>query len=293
MSFTFGGVYSAWENSAMATLGVHFLEFDGEGYETKEVYFSSAKSDQYAFRGFEAEESRFGIYFEDQWGNLSDTAFLNGSPLYETLIKKPYIDFRAQVPYDNNTDLSSTYHFSNIWDNIVNTAFNGWLTQPGSSGLSITIDLGKPIKLSRIVIHGYHQNAPYGQVNVTNWEGWGTNEIDLDKLDDKSYWLDEESVRIGAIQDIPMDAELPAHTFKDDWDYLGYHEITRYDLMTPPDPQGVLNLAENGMEYTMPIDVGPIRYFRFYAREVEGVKPPPNSNYFSMGEITFYGDDSE
>ena len=294
LTFTFGGVIARWENITNTSLGVHLIGANEitRDIETKEVYFSSAEKDVYAFRGFEPEEATFGFYFQDKWGNLSDTTMITGSPLYETAIEKPYIDFRSQIPYDNTTNLSAAYLFGNIWDNIVNTSRNGWLTVSGSSGLSITIDIGKPVKLSRIVIHGYHINSPYGQVNVTNWEGWATREIDYDKLEDKDYWLDEHSVRIGAIHGVPTDYILPEHTFKDDWEYLGYHEITRYDLANPPDPQGVLNLSANGMEYVMPLDAEPVQYIRFYAREVSGIKPPPNSNYFSMGEFTVYGDDT-
>lgn len=294
MSFTFGGVVTSWENITSTSIGVHMIHEneDTKEFETAEVYFSSVEEDSYAFRGFEPMESNYGVYFEDKWGNVSDTAYLSGTPLYETAIEKPYLDFRAQMPYDNNTDLNANYSFDHIWDNIVNTSRNGWLTVSGSSGLSLTIDLGKPVKLSRIVIHGYHINSPYGQVNITNWEGWAAREIDFDKLEDEDYWLDEESVRIGAIHDVPTDYTLPDHTFQDDWQYLGYHEITRYDLLTPPDPQGVLNLSENGMEYIMPLENEPVRYIRLFAREVSGIKPPPNSNYFSMGEITVYGDDT-
>lgn len=294
MTFTFGGLIARWENITNTSLGVHLVgahEITGEP-ETKEVYFSAAENDSYAFRGFETEEATFGVYFQDKWGNTSDTMMLTGTPLYETQIEKPYIDFRAQIPYDNTTNLSSTYVFERIWDNIVNTSRNGWLTVSGSSGLSITIDLGKPVKLSRIVIHGYHINSPYGQVNITNWEGWATREIDFDLLEDKDYWLDEESVRNGAIHGVPTDYVLPDRTFKDDWEYLGYHEITRYDLANPPDPQGVLNLSANGMEYPMPLEAEPVQYIRLFAREVSGIKPPPNTNYFSMGEITVYGDDT-
>ena len=294
LSFTFGGVVAVWENVTSTSLGVHLLHEDPDTreFETAEVYFSSVKNDNYAFRGFDPNESTFGVYFEDKWGNISDTTFISGTPLYETVIEKPYFDFRAQIPYDNTTDLRADLSIPKIWDNIVNTSRNGWLTVSGSSGLSITIDIGKPVKLSRIVIHGYHINSPYGQVNITNWEGWATREIDYDKLEDKDYWLDEQSVRIGAIHGVPTDYELPERTFKDDWEYLGYHEITRYDLLTPPDPQGVLNLSQNGMEYIMPLENEPVRYIRLYAREVSGIKPPPNSNYFSMGEITVYGDDT-
>ena len=48
----------------------------------------------------------------------------------------------------------------------------------------------------------------------------------------------------------------------------------------------------SGAEYEMPIDAKPVRYVRIFAREVAGNMPPPSNNYFSMGEITFYGDNT-
>src|SRR5690606_23643275 len=102
LTFTFGGVIARWENLTNTSLGVHLIganEITNE-METKEVYFSAAEQDVYAFRGFESEEATFGVYFQDKWGNLSDTVFLSGSPLYETVIEKPYTDFRGQIPYD-------------------------------------------------------------------------------------------------------------------------------------------------------------------------------------------------
>ena len=62
--------------------------------------------------------------------------------------------------------------------------------------------------------------------------------------------------------------------------------------MVPPDNQAVLNLGANGTEYTVPIGAKPVRYIRIFAREVAGIGPPSSNNYFSMGEISFYGDNT-
>ncbi|GGG85815.1 hypothetical protein GCM10007415_19020 [Parapedobacter pyrenivorans] len=296
----FGGIVASWHNPGNTEFGVRLVVPDeqrpGE-LLTHEMYFSSTENDRRSFRGFEPEEKAFGVAFEDKWGNISDTTWLTTTPFFETMVPKPYADFRASIPYDNPTTLGGR-DINTLWDNVVNTASHGWLTQPGAgNGLSMTIDLGQVVKLSRIVIHGYHINSVYGQANVTQFELWGSDKIDFARLSDRPYWLDETSVRNNAFSnDVankldPM-AEIPAHTFKDDWQYLNWHAIPRFDRMVPPDPQGAANLATNGTEYEMPLDAKPVRYLRLFVREIAGVMPPAPNNYWSMGEFTAYGDNT-
>jgi hypothetical protein len=291
---TFGGITASWSNPFATSLGVRLMTLDSTTghFKTDTMYFSESKHDEHTFRGYAAKETTFGISFEDKWGNVSDTTYLKTTPFFETKIAKPYKDVRAEIPYDNTTDLSSHYSFSHLWDNIVNTSHSGWLSATGSSGLSITIDMGQYVKLSRIVFHNYHLNDPYSNVNITRCEMWGTDTIYIDKLKDKDYWLDEYSVRNDAIHGVSNTYQLPAKTFENVWQYLGFYSIPRYDQEVPPDNQAILNLAANGWQMIMPLDDKPVRYVRIYAREVVGTMPPPANNYFSLGEITFYGDNT-
>lgn len=291
----FGGIVASWDNPLTTELGVRLMYEDKEkSHEmiTKEIVFSTSEKEKYIFRGFEPKETNFALTFEDKWGNISDTIKFTATPLFEKKIEKPYLDHRHYIPYDNVSNLNTSSHpMSKLWDNLTNTAFNGWLTYPGKSGLSITVDVGKVVKLSRIVIHGYHRNSQYGQVNILQFELWGIDKIDPVTLKDKAYWLDSLSVRWGAIHGVdPVQTVLPEKTFKDDWQYLGWHSIVRYDLLG--DSQGQINQAENGSNYDMPLEAKPVRYVRLFVREVSNQMPPPINNYFSMGEITFYGDDS-
>lgn len=291
----FGGIEASWSNPKVTELGVRLMVLDENNkLVTKEMYYSSTKDEKHAFRGFEHKEYTFAIAFEDKWGNSSDTTYFTTTPFFETLIPKPYADYRSSIPYDNTSNLSgaSSHVWGTLYDNIVNTSGHGWLSAPGSSGLSITFDMKQVVKLSRIVIWGYHINSPYGQVNITQWEGWGIKKIDFTKLTDLPYWLDETSVRNGAIHGVDPTTVLPARTFKDDWEYLGWHAITRYDKMVPPDQEGILNISANGSEYDIPLDAKPVRYVRLFVREITGIMPPPANNYFSMGEISFYGDNT-
>jgi hypothetical protein len=285
----FGGILASWNNPKETELGVHLMVLDSTKNNqlvSIERYFSALKNDTHAFRGFEAKRTTFAIAFEDKWGNISDTVRFTTLPFFERMIPKPYADYRTSIPYDNISNLSGRTT-ATLWDNIVNTSSHGWLTAPGNSGLSMTIDMKRVAKLSRIVIHGYHINSPYGQANITSFELWGTNKIDLNKLPDKPYWLDETSVRNGAILTVPPTTQLPARTFKDDWQYLGFNSIPVYT-----DQAAILAQSANGTEYTMPIDAAPVRYVRLFVRGITLISPPPANNYWSMGEISFYGDDT-
>lgn len=286
----FGGIIASWDNPEETELGVHLMVVDvanNNQLVTSEMYFSTLKNEDHSFRGFEAKETTFAIAFEDKWGNISDTTRYTTTPFFERVIPKPYADYRKSIPYDNTSTLSALYSIEKLWDNVVNASHHGWISQPGNSGLSMTFDMKEVVKLNRIVIHGYDLNVPYGQVNITQFEAWGTNKVDMDKLPDKPYWLDEMSVRNGAILTVPSTTQLPARTFKDDWQYLGYHEIPIYT-----ESADIKNQSANGTEYPMPINALPVRYVRLFVREVTLISPPPTNNYFSMGEITFYGDDT-
>ncbi len=217
----FGGIIANWDNPLMSELGVSVLvedSTDNAKLILKDVYYSAMEKDAHSFRGFPAKETAFAFYIEDKWGNISDTIRYITTPFFETMIPKPYADFRASVPYDNATDYDATRVFPKLWDNIVNTSAHGWLTKPSNSGLSITFDMKQVAKLSRIVIHNYHINSMWGQANASQWEVWGIAKFDNTKMADKPYWLDEFSVRIGALEKagVMPTTVLPERTFKDD-----------------------------------------------------------------------------
>lgn len=284
MGPTFGGILGMWQNPAGTELGVRLMvENDFGILETKEMYFTTVKNEMHAFRPYEALKTNFGVCFEDKWGNISDTIRFTTTPLFEEMIPKPYADFRANIPYDNTSTYPNRFiHY--LWDGIVNTGYNGWRSAAGSSGLSITIDLQRVASLSRIVMHPYHINSLYGQRNITDFEAWGIDEIDYDKLADKPYWLDSLSVRWGAIHGVDPMTEIPSRTFKDDWTYLGRNTVP---FGLSKDEQNAL--AASGVESAVPINAKPVRYVRIFVRAVVFVSPPQSDNNFSAGEFTFYG----
>ena len=288
----FGGIMATWDNPLTTELGIRLMiqdSLDTDKLITTEMYYSTLEKEIHAFRGFEAKEYTFALAFEDKWGNVSDTMTLVTSPYFETMIEKPWADLRTTIPYDNTTIYGSNQPFAKMYDGIVNTGFNGYRSAPGSSGLSFTFDLKQVVQISRIIHHGYHINTPYGHSNISEVEVWGTAKLNYDKLPDLPYWLDEFSVRNGAIHSIDAETVLPERTFKDDWEYLGWHSVPRYDLMVPPDKQAERDLAANGFEYEMPPNAKPVRYIRVFVRAAANYFPPATDNQYSIGELTVYG----
>lgn len=286
----FGGIVATWYNPLATELAVRLLVRDTLNVDeliTSTVYYSSVEKEAHPFRGFEAEETMFAISFEDKWGNSSDTVSFTATPYFEAMVDKPWADLRHTIPYDNTTHYSSL-PITKMWDGIVNTEFNGYRSNPGGSGISFTFDLKRVVKISRIVQHSYHMNTPYAHANINEVEAWGTDKLDYAKLEDKAYWLDETSVVEDRIQGVSPLTVLPKHTFKDDWQYLGWQSQPRYDLLG--DKQAEQYLSENGWEWEIPIDAEPVRYIRVFVRGASQNTPLPSDNQYSLGELTVYGD---
>lgn len=290
----FGGIVATWINPVNTELGVRLMIEEDGALETREMYFSARGDEKHAFRGFPDELTTFAISFEDKWGNISDTTIYTTTPYFEVEIAKPYGDARATIPYDNVTDYSGTYNFVKTTDGIVGNV-NGWLSVSGSEGLSVTWDMKQVVKLSRMTLwpRATTSGHVYWQVNVLAFEVWGTNKLDPSKLPpaDKSYWLDEWSVRNGVFKTVPKDFVMPETTFKDDWVFLGRYIIDRLDLKTPVDLNAITAIVTQGHQFDLPIEADPVRYIRFYALETNGVSPPTN-NYVAIGEVSFFGDNT-
>ena len=289
---SFGGIIASWENPLCTELGIRLMVKDSvEGMETKEMYYSETEKETHSFRGFENKETTFGISIEDKWGNISDTIYYKTTPYFEALIPKPYADFRSYIPYDNTTNLDQSwmsFDFSKLWDNVANYQYNGWITSPWSSGRSFTIDLQRVAKLSRIITWGYHVGYIFGQVGITAYELWGTDKIDQEKLSDPAYWMDEAIVRDGGITGLDPATPMPSRTFKDDWHLLG-------DFAFPEEMQSysaaeIAAVSATGVEFEIDPDAVPVRYVRFLVRRIDFYDDFPANNYFTMGEVSFFGD---
>jgi len=276
---TFGGILISWENNTKIEVGVRImLEEEGEMIE-KEMFFSNLESERRPFRGLEPVETSFCFVFEDKWGNVSNPILYTGIPFFEKEVPKPWGDLRHTIPYDNVT-ANGTNTFDKLWDGSLELT-GRYLNVSGSTGSSFTFDLKNVFKLSRFTLWYYHNNGASVSANCSEWEMWGTKTLDLVK--EHSYWLHPFSAA-------QTGQQLPAHTFMDDWVYLGRYkapDVFERGLSAA----AIVEIILGGFSYDIPLVCDPVRYIRFFPITTYGVTPPQN-NYWMIGEMSFFGDDS-
>ena len=286
----FGGIVVSWENTSKIELGVRLMVMEEGVMVDKDIYFSNTEYEKHPFRGFENIETTFALVFEDKWGNVSDTLYHTGIPYLETEVEKPWVDMRGFIPYDNVSN-NGNYTFNKIWDGVLRIAGNtcSYLSVSGQPGNSVTFDLKQVVKLSRMIFWMcWYDGNPVTNVfttcNITEFEMWGTKEIDNDKLADRSYWLHPFSAA-------QTGETLPEHTFMDDWVYLGRYEMERLDLLGAS-----VDVMEfycgGGWAFDIPIECDPVRYIRFFPLRTANGGSPPVNNYWWIAELSFFGDNT-
>ena len=202
---------------------------------------------------------------------VTETLVPKTTPL-EKEVAKPFVDMREVIPGDNNTTIGAPWLFACLYDGILPPTQNGWLTggDAASTSTSFTFDLKEKVTLTRM---NYWQAASnvashlYGNANVLKWEIWGVAELDESKLSNTAYWADEAN---------------PAGTFKEDWEYLGVHEVERLDYRNATGDELYASML-SGDQFILP-SVAPVRYLRIYARGGAFA-----GAYFFAGEFSFFG----
>lgn len=300
----FGGVSILWNNLFNTEIGVVFLVADEYGaFYDNEYRFSKIKAVREAFRGFPSEETTFGAYLTDNWGNTSDTLKFTTTPYFETMTKKPFT--RYKLPGDNQGDTGG-WPFSQIcngtWHTAINTNGDAWVSVNGfGQGNMLTLDLSEQFQMSRVVMYPRMRTVsePFGSVNVRNFEVWGTRTLNTEMLSGHNYYWQD-------IQEFDPPAEeggepIPKDHWKDDWQFMGAYEIVKPDVPDGANAQEIyIATCAAGFSFDMPIDVEPIKFIRFIIRRTwNGVGTHPDvyptralNDYFMFSEISMYGDNT-
>jgi len=135
------------------------------------------------FRGLKDEETVFGMYLEDRWGNRSDTTFATITPLFEKMLDKS--KFRPyKMPNDpilvNQWNVAIEFAFDGKWSSVWASPYDGngnnWQNvSTNTKGLDptwITFDMGVQSKLSRFRLNHYYR---YSNGAMRRYEIWGSN----------------------------------------------------------------------------------------------------------------------
>jgi len=260
----FGGFSASWRNKTNAEVGITIL-YDSLSlgvFKEALTYYSDKSVDSTFFGSFKDIKATFSVYLTDKWGNKSPEKKFELTPYYE--IRLDGQTFKYVGVWDDFTPFNGDFIWENMFkDNL--TAMGGSNNSPGT----ITLDMGKKIKLSKFKLWG-RNDTPY-TVGLKEWEIWGTDIIDETKILDKDYW--SKSV-----------VNAP---WKSDWHLLG-----SYSMYKPGGEEATVTDEDvaywnQGIMYKFNTASPAVRYFRIV------VKSDWNGSTTGMviRELAMWGDD--
>lgn len=174
----YGGIKVTYANELQAELSINVTVLDSAQQKMvyRESFFTSQKSGNYSFRGYKSVDTKFGVYLEDRWGNVSDTAYYVVKPIPDEFLDKAKFSlFRIQ---NDKTLNEHGFSASQLWDGKWSDQWNG-----GHSDFStplphyITIDLGQKAKLSRFKLYQRGGYELYRHGNPKHFKIYGTLDV--------------------------------------------------------------------------------------------------------------------
>lgn len=173
----YGGLKVSYENEGRAEVSLNLTMFD-ENHGTwnyKESFFTSQASGSYSFRGYKGIKTKFGVYVEDRWGNLSDTAFFEVTPIPDEYLDKSLFSvFRISGDKDFN---DYGFNEKQMWDNRWSDQWNCGHTDFTPLPHHLTIDLGVNVKLSRFKLYQRGGSELYKHGNPKHFKIYGTLDV--------------------------------------------------------------------------------------------------------------------
>ncbi len=247
--------------------------------------FTATKDIELSRRGLDPEQTIFGVYLRDHWGNRSPIKTAVLTPLEEKPLDKN--KFKYKNPGDDNvinTNTSRYYGIDHLWDGSGSSAFSGnkyWFFASDDGPLPswLTIDLGVNARLSRIAVLPRQEYFPYQQGAVREIEFWGSLNPTgvLKPANTDKHGFDDTWVCLGKFRQPKPSGYLPNGSVgvvtSEDWTY--YNEKTEYEM-------------DNSGDYPHAWDQ--IRYLRIvcvntFATWETGL----THGAWQLGEITPYG----
>lgn len=251
----FGGVNIQVFNELLKEYIVHTLLKDESGrWIVYDRLYTKAKYRNYSVRGLKPKETEFAFVLSDKWKNLSDTLKLSLTPIYEEQFEKNWV--ALQLPGDA---WKGAYGLTldKLWDGSLAAVdyFIGDLPVPPLPN-HFTIDLKKPLKISRMKTNQYVFGYQYGLGSPSLFEIWGSNAPPEDgSWNNWTLLLECKSVKPSGLPGTAFTNEDTAH-------------------------------AVAGEEFNFPLETQAYRYIRF-----KTIKTWGGSENLLLHEITLWGQD--
>lgn len=249
---TFGGIIVDFKNQYQDDLAYVVITTDSLGNLSPiNTYYSDAKSGNFDTRGLESEETEFGLYVRDRWGNISDTVFVSLTPLFEQRLDRSQMK-GLTLPTD--APLGHRGVISGLFDGDLG---NGSYYHSGDAAVMpqwFTFDMGTEAKLSRMK-YFMRQGFYFTLHNPRVMEIWGSNN------------------------------PAPDGSF-DNWILLASHTQIKPSGLGPGQlSQADTDAALEGETITFPIDAPKVRYIRF-----KTLRNWSDGTYVNFNEIEMWGD---
>jgi hypothetical protein len=262
----FGGVNIKALNKFKQPVGVILVETDPvtNRYEIRDQYYTKSDTIDYSVRGMDTLPKNFGIYIQDQWGNISDTLKQTISPIFETQLDKNkfFVDRLA-----TDAKIGYGWELPYMWDGNTDGGSTGWHTLPGSTfPITATFGLGVSAKLSRFALWQRTGDYTYSHGNPRDFTIWGSE------------------------KDNPADVQLPVTSAQGDmagdWINMG-----NYHYPDPPSgarPGAVTEedkaFAAAGVNFNIPLANPRVKFIRFAVADTWS-----GGDFAHVIEITFWG----
>jgi hypothetical protein len=258
----YGGVKVSYENVLEAEVSINIAKYDTARDEMvyRQSFFTSQKEGDYSFRGFESERSKFGIYVEDRWGNLSDTLIVELVPRPDEFLDKSKFSV-FKLPGDKDFNQYG-FNAEQMWDGRWSDQWNCGHTVFEPLPHALTIDLGVNAKLSRFKLYQRGGTELYKHGNPKHFLIYGTPDINslpaFDPGDPTAGWTLLKECFSFKPSGLPI-----GQTTAEDVEYQDKGEDFEFDMENSPE----------------------IRYIRIVNLETWG-----QQQVTVIGELSFWGD---
>lgn len=249
---TFGGISVNFKNGTADDLAFVVLATDSLGeFVPLNTYYSRLPTGEFAVRGLPSEETRFGLFVRDRWGNRSDTLYTLETPLFEVRLDpgrmKPYV-----LPTD--APLGYSGRLEALFDETISNGGGYYHTGDAARMPQwLTYDMGVQAKLSRMT-YFMREGFYFSLHNPRRIEIWGSNDPDPDgSFDSWQLLLTHEQVKPSG---------LPSG------------QLSQEDIAA----------AEAGETIIFPIDAPEVRYIRF-----KTLRNWSDGTYVNFNEIMMWG----
>jgi hypothetical protein len=252
----FGGVNFSWLNPDKTTLIFEFYTQNEQGeMVTLNIVSSKTDSTNISFRGYDTIPRKFAVNIRDNFGNSSGIIYPQGeyiTPLFEMKLDKTIQRIR-NLAGDTNFEQWAAKNQNFFDDDIMTMIHSLEGTVPGAT---LTVDLGKKAKLSRLIIHQRHDGQGiYNAGNPVIFEVYSSDETSDSPNGEWTEWTYRTTCTVIKPSGAPVG------------------QLTEDDRVA----------ASNGHDFALPLDMPPVRYIRLKILQVY------SASYAHLSELTTYG----